>query len=203
MVPTTLAVALTIGLLAAPATAPAPEYPLSGGGTSRDFDKPPPGTPADQALWQSSYDMNNDLVIVQHTTSRLQLQARGNLERLLDPARRGKVSKDDADKLAALLTEKLAASAQLMVSAWPVSKQRVCRYELMNLEGVMLGSASPTKEKQLEDTRRELNGCMAKASSVLAAVRKMNDELIAASTDAEGALGPPSAKSASTAPGKK
>jgi hypothetical protein len=190
MLHTTVAVALTIGLLADPAPAPAAGSPPPDG-TIGDIGTPPPGTPADQALWRSSRDMNNDLVIVQHTTSRLQLQARGALERLLDPAGRGKLSKDGADKLAASLTERLTASGRVMVSRWPVSKQRVCGYELMNLEGVMHGTASPAKERQLEDARRELNGCMEKAASVFAAVRKANDELIAATAEAERALGPP------------
>jgi hypothetical protein len=201
MLHTTVAVALTIGLLADSSPARAPESPPPDG-TSRGFETPPPGTPADQALWRSSHDMNNDLVIVQHTTSRLQLQARGALERLLDPAGRGKLSKEGADKLAASLTERLTASGRLMVSTWPVSKQRVCGYELMNLEGVMHGTDSPAKERQLEDARRDLNGCMEKATSVFAAVRRANDELVAATAEAERALGPPAAKSPA-APAKK
>ena len=80
-----------------------------------------------------------------------------------------------------------------------VSKVRVCGNELLNLEGVMFAAESPAKDLQLADARKDLNGCVAKATTVLAKLRVSNEELAAANAEVERTLGPPQPQKA-TAP---
>jgi DNA-binding MarR family transcriptional regulator len=200
MLTTTLALALCVGLLAPPAAAP--NFPLDATGTSRDFDKPPPGSAADQALWQKAHDLNNDLVVEQYTGSRLADRCRQQqyIERLRDPAGRGKLSSDAAEALAKRLSDAWMTSLTLMNSGWPVSKTRVCRYELMNFDAVMLTDASPAKEAQLADSRRAVQDCVQKASAVHEQARKANAAFQAAADEADRAIGPlPPAKAAASA----
>lgn len=199
MLTTISTLALALGLLASPGAAPAPGYPLNTSGTSRDFDRPPPGTPADQSLWQAAYDADNALIVEQHAAAKLAVQAKTNSERLRNPASRGTLAEARAEELEKPLAAKWAANVELMGSVWPVSKERGCRYELLNVEGVMLGTGSPRKERQLEDARRDLNACLEKATAILRALRRANEELRAANAEAERALGPPPAPPKATA----
>ncbi len=204
MTTTTAALALALGLLGDPAAKPAPDFPLDAAGTSRDFDKPPPGSAADQALWKTAYDVDNDLVIAQFTSTRLQATAKTNayLERLRDPAARGALSGDEARALANRLEGAWTANMSVTASIWPVSKVRVCRYELQIFEGVMLAGQSPRTEAQLDDARRALQACVAKAGTVQAALDKANADLEAAIAAADRAIGPAYAQnpSATAAP---
>ncbi len=198
-----LTLALAVGLAAGPA-APAPPVALDTAGTSRDFDKPPPGSAADQALWQSAHDMNNDLLVEQNTASTTMFQAKAIVELLRDPARRGALTPERAEELAKPVVAKWTAEAEIVGAIWPVSKLRVCRNELMNFEGVLFGADSPAKEVQLADTRRDLSACMGKATTVFSRLRNANEELAAANAEALRALGsPPAEKATAAAPSPK
>jgi len=194
MLTISFALALSVGLAGAPPAPPGATFPLDTAGTSRDFDKPPAGTPADQALWQSAYDLDNALVVEQHTAAKLAYAARTNLERLQDPAARGSVTEARAQELAAALTAKWTADVELMTATWPVSKVRGCRYELLNLEGLMIiGAAAEKDDGQSGEARSDLKRCLGQAAAVQSELRKANEDLAAAIAEAERALGPPRA----------
>jgi hypothetical protein len=213
MLTTTLALALSLGLLADPGSTPPPKpaFPVDAAGTSRDFDKPPPASPADTALWQKCHDLNNDLVVAQYTATHLQARAKDGryIERLRDPAGRGKLSAEAAEALAKKVHDTWLTSANVMMSGWPVSKTRVCRYEQLNFEGVLLSDPSPQRENQLEDVRRDVKACVGKAETVAELARKSSAELEAAIEEAHRAIGPPpppkatAASDAPAAPAKK
>ncbi len=193
MLTTPLAFALSIGLLASPAAraepAPSPPDPSWKG---RDYDKPPPGTAADQALWNECSELNRELLIDQYRSAGLEARAKGKelLERLRDPARRGALAADAAEALAGRLQQSWMASFELMRSQWPVSKMRVCQYQLLNFEGVMFSDPSPAKDVQLDDARRDVQDCVRKGQRVHAAMAKANDELEASIDEAERVLPP-------------
>ncbi len=207
MLTPTLALALSLGLAAPPAAA-APGIALDSAGTSRDFTQPPPGTPADQAIWKTCYDLDNDLVVEQATSLRLQAGAKAArlLERLRDPAQRGGLSAEAAEAIATRLAEKWEANASVMGSQWPVGRIRVCRYERLNFEGVMLSGATPAKERQLASARADVQDCVAKGTAVLTALRRTNQELEPAIAEADRALraaaAPSPAAEAAPAPSK-
>ncbi len=192
MLSTTFALALSFGLAASAAApaAPAPQDNPSFKG--RDYDKPPPGTAADQALWKQCTELNKDLLIDQYRSGTLQARAKGFelLERLRDPARRGSLSEGAAEALAKRLQEKWLANFEVMKSQWPVSKMRVCQYQLLNFEGVMFSDPSPNRQRQLDDARRDVQDCVEKGQRVHASMAKTNDELEAAVDAAERALPP-------------
>jgi hypothetical protein len=185
-----VSILLLVLSLALPGEGPAPAAtaapPLAD--APRDWDKPPPGAKADQALWQSAHDVNNELVIEQHVAARLTQGAKGSgyLERLPELGKSGALPQARADELAARLLKKWTANLDLVQRQWPVSKVRVCGYELLNLEGLM--GARPGGEAQLADSRRDLVDCVGRANLVLGPLKKSNEELGAALAEIEREL---------------
>jgi hypothetical protein len=164
---------------AAPAAATAPAAPPAAE-APRDWDKPPPGSKADQALWQSAHDVNTELVVQQHVAARLTQGAKGSgyQEKLPELARSGALPKARADELQARLLKAWTANLEVVQTQWPVSKVRVCGYELLNLESVM--SVESRNEAQLADTRKAVADCVGRANSVLGPLKRSNEELQAA-----------------------
>lgn len=197
-----LAVALSLTLAAAKGATPeaaAPAALAAPGGTVRGAGDPPPGTQADQDLWRAARDASNELVAEQHLAARLQHEAKAGqwVERLADPARRGALPVDRAEALSKRVQERWLANVAFMQAVWPVSKTRGCQYDLLNFEGVMFAgpSPSPKREAQLDETRRAVQDCLARAKGVLAEARKSTGDFREALAEAERALGP-----AATAP---
>jgi hypothetical protein len=195
MAPNALAVALSLALAAAMGATPeaaAPTAPAAPTGPVRGAGDPPPGTQADQQLWRAARDASNELVAEQHLAARLQHEAKAGLwvERLADPARRGALPADRAEALSKRVQERWLANVAFMQSVWPVSKTRGCQYDLLNFEGVMFAGPSPRREAQLDETRRAVQGCLARAKGVLAEARKSTGEFREALAEVERALGP-------------
>jgi hypothetical protein len=159
----------------APAAAapPAAEAP-------RDWDQPPPGTKADQELWRSAREANVELGVEQHRAARLTQGAKGSgyLERLPELATRGALPKAKADELAQRLLQKWMADLEVVQRPWPVGKIRVCGYELLNFETVMI--APPGSDPLQASSRSSLEECVSRARLVLGHLRRANDELEAA-----------------------
>jgi hypothetical protein len=162
-----------------PAAPPAAD-PSPAADAPRDWDKPPPGTKADQELWLAARQVNVELVVEQHEAARLANAARGSgyLERLPELARQGALPKVRADELAQRLHQGWSASFELMQRQWPVSKIRVCGYELLNFETVMI--APPGSDPLQASSRKDLEECVGRARVVLGHLKKSNEELQAA-----------------------
>lgn len=183
---------------ARPAAAdPAPPSPLHADGTAgapeRDYDAPPPGSAADQALWQRAYDVDNQLPAARAASTRLQTRAKGyGVETRLRAL--AEAGSPDAAPLLARLLDRWRANVQVLTAAWPVDPTRVCRYDLLTLEGVMF-AGSGSGAGQLDAARDALRGCLARADVVLARMTRANAELESAIDEAEKALaaGPPRA----------
>jgi len=143
----------------------------------RDPDKPPPGAEADQALWQATYEINNDLVVEQHVAARLTQGAKGSgyLDRLPELGKTGALPKARADELAQRLLQTWTANLEIVQRQWPVSKVRVCGYELLNFESIMGGGRAMAVP--LADARKTLEECLDRARLVLRPLRKSNAEL--------------------------
>jgi len=143
----------------------------------RGPDKPPPGEKADQALWQAAYDLNNDLVVEQYEAARLTQGAKGSgyWERLPELGKTGALPKARADELAQRLFETWTANFEILQTQWPVSKVRVCGYELLNFESIMGGGRGMAVK--LADARKTLEDCLARANLVLRPLRKSNAAL--------------------------
>ncbi len=194
-----LAMLLGAGGPAPPAaTAAEPRGPATA--EARDYDKPPPGSPADRALWQAAHDLSNDILVARATATRLQHQAktRGYLEALEDPGKRVALPAELADDLTRRLSEEWAESMELLTAQWPVDPIRGCRYDLLNFEGVMFSDESPRKASQLDDTRKALSVCVARGTGPLRALQRSNEELRATLVAVERAL---ASARASAAPG--
>lgn len=189
----------------APASSPAaPKGPNAPPAATapRDPDRPPPGTKADQALWQVAYDVNNDLVVEQHVAARLTQGAKGSgyQERLPELGRTGALPQARADELAARLLRAWTANLEIVQSQWPVSKVRVCGYELLNFESIMGEGRSVAT--QLGDARKSLQECVDRAKLVLVPLRKSNEELQAALAEIDRAVASLPAKPVAPAQGK-
>jgi hypothetical protein len=167
----------------------------------RDPDKPPPGEKADQALWRAAYDVNKDLVVEQFEGARLMQVAKGNgyMERLPELGKTGALPKARADELAQRLLDTWTASFQILQRQWPVSKVRVCGYELLNFESIMSGGRGMAVP--LADARKTLEDCLDRANLVLRPLRKSNAELKAVLDEIARELAalPPSPAGASAA----
>jgi len=182
-----------------PPPAPAPGPPSAT--APRDPDRPPPGAKADQALWKSAYDVNSRLVAEQHVAARLTQGAKGSgyLERLPELGKAGALPQARADALAARLQQTWMANLEIIQRRWPVSKVRVCGYELLNFETIMGEGASSAT--QLGDSRKALEECIGRANLVLGPLKRSNEELGAALAEIERELASlPATRGTSSAP---
>ncbi len=187
ILPVTVIVALaSAGTAAAAPSAAAVPAPSP----ARDYDKPPPGSKADQALWQAAYDLDNDILLERAAASRLQHEAKTHevLERLEAQSAKGALPADRANELRKRVSEEWARSMDLLVSQWPVDPTRGCRYDLLNFEGVMFSNEGPQKAGQLDDTRKALSACVARGTPAVRALRRANEDLRGAIAAAEVAI---------------
>lgn len=157
----------------APEAAPA----LDPGQNPRDFDRPPPASPEDQALWQATHDVNSDVPIACGQAAQLQFRAKAHDDRLelLD-----KNGGEDSKRVAVArrrLDPPLQASIALLSGQTPVGTTRVCQYPLLTFEGVLLSREGSTKERQLPDARRDVQQCLASARALLGELMRTNRDL--------------------------
>ncbi len=173
---------------ASPAPSPAPAT------APRDPDRPPPGSKADQALWKRAYDLNAQLLVVQHEAARLTqgVKGAGYEEKLAEAGRTGAMPQARSDALSARLRERWAADIEAVQGHWPVSKVRGCGYELLGFESAMAEGAA--SKAQQADTRKALEECVQRGESVLRVVEKANAELEAAIAEVGKALAPSAAR---------
>jgi hypothetical protein len=168
----------------------------------READRPPPGSKPDQALWKKAYEMNAQVLVVQHEAARLAqgVKAAGYEERLAEAGRSGAMPAGRAEELSERLRKAWMADLEAVQRPWPVSKTRVCSYELLNFESIMApGGSSRT---QLADARRALEECVGQAELVLRSVQKANRELDAAMAEVGKALAALPAKAGPASPQK-
>lgn len=147
---------------------------------TRDYDSPPPGSRADQALWKASYEGDNRIVTDRVHASRLQLRAKAGRyqDRLEVLARQRPDSSDRAQALRERLLAAWNASLETNARRWPVDPTRACRYPRLGFESALYSEeGAPRNAGELAVARQELQECVEKARLVLRALERTNRNL--------------------------
>jgi hypothetical protein len=174
------------------AAAPPAEGQLSGASHEEQM-AVPPGSPQDQALWKAGNDLSERIVIERALSSRLQWAGRNlqHAERLEALAKGGEPPV--ARQAAALLERYRAVQAldwQTATRQWPVDPTRGCRYQVLDLQGVMYAAETPRRPAQLAMMRDRLKECIEKGRPALQVMADLNADLEAAQKAADALLGP-------------
>jgi hypothetical protein len=184
----TIAAAPVAGLAAGDAPASSPPPAVDPAAIGQDITSPPPGSPADQALWRSGHEVTLAVQIERARATRLQTV----LVSLRYPDRLGALAARDGEagaKGAALqrrLGEAHATQFQVLSARWPVDTYRVCGYPTMEFGSMLLyGKSSPD---ELAKHRAMLVGCVDQARASLALMKEGNDGLEAAMKEVDAAL---------------
>jgi hypothetical protein len=183
------AVATLLGALQATGEAPPPiAAPALEATPERPPGEPPPGDPADRALWTRLKD--GTALAAMHMARVAQCAYRIRYaryyesldERLGDPA---------ASEAARAWRGRLEEAARRADAALPAEGGRVraCRYVLLDLETWMEGAADPRAAERLPAARREAGACVERMERVVAAVAPAADALEAALLDVDRFLG--------------
>jgi hypothetical protein len=166
------------------AKAKAPDGVLPG----QDLEHPPRGTPEDQALWRSGFEVTQAVHLERARATRLQtvlLNLRYD-DRLKTLEGRG----GDAAKRAAALQRGLsdahAVQFSVLTARWPVDTYRVCSYPAMEFGSMSAGNPTPD---EVAKHRAMLTGCVEQAQASVKLLKQGNDGLEGAMKAAEEALG--------------
>jgi hypothetical protein len=181
------------------AAAPAPPAGVPLQGTVRDFDVPPPGTPADQALWKEGYEVNNEILLALAAANEAQWTAHAAAydRRLGELAGKGGPGSSAAGEARQRLLDRWRATNDVVTRQWPVDPTRACRYEQLYLDSAMM-SGAPAVPVDLPEARRNLRQCLDKARLVLTALAAATRGLQESLAEADQLLG---AAGAGTPPG--
>jgi hypothetical protein len=153
----------------------------------------PPGTPADQALWKDTRDVNARVVQSRWAANGLQwnLHRTGLVTRLEAAA---KVSAAASARLADVTKRLLLAQADnysILMGKWPVDITRVCQYPLNQLTSAMFTGDGPDNRPFLNQARETAATCLEKATAMSVRMERSSAALSALMDEAEKALAPP------------
>lgn len=158
------------------------------------FARPPPGSPADQALWTAARQVDSAIPLSRGEAARLQWRVQQGQfnERLAQLEKQGPLEKAARARRAG--EEVIAArdrNREIMIRRWPVDPTRVCSYPLLDFSSALLAGSSRPADKALQDeTRKRLQECVNKAEVILRSIEGSNKELAAALTALEAELPP-------------
>ena len=151
----------------------------------------PPGTKADQALWQKAIDRSNDITIARAQAARLQWRAKlGNYDTRFAELAKGK-PEAEAARLTALAAKVRAAWAEnsdIVSSQWPVDPTRGCQYPAQQLESLMHMSDGTEKSAAMVPTRADVTRCIDSADLILRRLGRSTQEFEKALAEADAAL---------------
>jgi len=168
--------------LLAPARSPRCEEPAE--------PAPPPGAPADVALWQRGQQAGEAVVGVRAEAGRLQQRVKSErLAERLAAAAAGRAPEVGGPLLA--LRDRLVGawsrSYEVASRRWPVDPTRVCWPQMLLFESALRAPAA-SSEGDLSQARRELATCADRAELAARALAAPNRELAEAAEAAARAL---------------
>lgn len=187
---------LALAVLAAPraggAEPPAPAKEAAQGQEEgvlpgQDLDHPPRGTPEDQALWRSGFEVTNQVHVERARATRLQalLVSLRYTERLAALAAKGGDAAKQARGAQKGLSDAHATQFSVLTARWPVDTYRVCSYPAMEFGSMSAGTPTP---EEVAKHRAMLTGCVDQAQASLKLMKQGNDALEAAMKVADRAL---------------
>jgi hypothetical protein len=198
------ALALAVLVLLAPAQAPAeaaadpPDEEAAGeatppparNGVLRNLQYPPPGAPADVALWHRANDVDAKLQVARAEATRVQAAAAapGWTQRLDAAVAGGAVPEERARALRAKLHEEWNELATILSLRWRVDPTRGCRYSFLAFDNVMELADGPSKPPRLQEARGRLEDCVEKAEPILAQLTAANSAMRRALAELDRAL---------------
>jgi len=162
---------------------------------------PPPGAPADVALWTRGQQVGEAVVASRAEAGRLQQRVKA--ERLAERLERAATG-EKAGTAAALgaLRERLLVLWQrdyeVAARPWPVDPTRVCWYPMLGFDSALRAPAVSGRG-DLGQARAELTACVEKAEQALRAMDEANRALAEATAQATRALAARGAEPVSTA----
>jgi hypothetical protein len=187
---TLTATALSLLLAAAPAAtpvAPADPPPVA---EEPEFQEPPPGAPADQALWRDLRDQTGLATVSLARIAQCAFRIRYDqpYQALDAVAAKDVLRAADARALRARL-EAAAVAADQAAPKGPRPNIRTCRYAALFLGQAMPEPAGSTVGARLAERRAEASSCLADMRGLHAAARPAADALEAALHDVDVFLG--------------
>jgi hypothetical protein len=173
---------LVVLALLAPAPSPRAEEPAEAA--------PPPGAPADVALWQRGQRAGEAVVAVRAEAGRLQQRVKAErLAERLEAAAAGKAPEVGGPLLA--LRDRLvgawAKGYEVASRRWPVDPTRVCWHQMLIFDSALRAPGAGA-DGELAQARRELATCADRAELAVRALAEPNRELAEATEAAARAL---------------
>ncbi len=180
-------VAVALALLAPAAPAPCQEPRQE----PADAAAPPPGDPADVALWRRGQQVGEAVVAGRAEAGRLQQRTKG--ERLAERLAEAAAAPGAPAGLPALRERLLAGwqrSWDVTTRPWPVDPTRVCWYAMLAFDSAL---RVPGRAGRAEagPARAELERCVQRAGAAIQALEAANRELAGAADAAARALARP------------
>jgi len=152
---------------------------------------PPPGSPADQALWRSALDAGNQIVIERARAGRVQIRLKNGRY----PERLSAMAKQDAaeaapraEELRQRLEEAWGRNYTLLTSRWPVDPTRGCGYEALTFYTALGSRDTPSDRAALAAARADVEACLGKALPALQTMKASTDRLEAVAAEVDAAL---------------
>lgn len=172
-------------------------------GVLRNLQVPPPGVPADVALWNRANDNDLRLWAARGEATRLQAAAAGSgyAIRLEGAVARGALAPDRAAAVRAKLEEEWNEVARILTARWRIDPTRACRYPFLAFDNLMEMADGPAKASRLAEARGRLLECTAQAEAILKQLARANGSLREAIAELDRAAGPAQPAAAATPAG--
>lgn len=200
-----VAAAVLLSILAVQAEQPSTTAP--GAENAPDFvvpdaDKPPPGSPAEQALWRSGLESTRRLHAVRVASTRLQQRLRyTGTEKQLDALARGATpAAAEATALQARLRSAWQHNIQTLTKPWPVDPTRGCMATFVDYELQLYNHNPQGREARLGMLGKELGNCLQRLESIRSEMDGANRAFEQAIADAEKLVSSAGPKRSAEAP---
>ncbi len=152
----------------------------------------PPGTPADQALWQATREVSSTVAQVRYASNKMLWQVKtSDLVARLDKA--AAANPADAKRLGELKTRLERARDENMVmltGRWPVDPTRVCQYTLIDLQSAMFATGGERSTPELNEARDRAAACTTAAKKAAESLDASNKKLAAVIAEVEKSIPP-------------
>lgn len=139
-----------------------------------DFSRPPPGTPADQALWATGRRAGTSIRGCRAEASRLARFTRHNRleDRLTAAAQASPEQAAALDQLRQRLRARWKENFALLSRRWPIDVVRGCHAQLLLFESALHAKAAKGPRPGVEQAREDVKACVEKTDLV---VRQMTE----------------------------
>jgi hypothetical protein len=139
-----------------------------------DATKPPPGSPADQALWATARQTSTRIRSSRAEASRLAGFARHNRlnDRLKAAAKASPAQAAALDAVRERLVSTWKASHEILSRRWPIDVVRGCHPQALLLESALHAKAAKGPRPGVEQAREDVKTCVSRAD---VAVKQLTD----------------------------